>query len=360
MRPPSRVYKLTGPDGERLELRCSADTLVSAIEKRLMKQYNYPPIAFCAAGNPHEVIPRNSCMGSIPSELQLIKAPRQPPEDLHTEENNLATNAAQSRLSRPQLHLEKPLHEKRNSTSGSGFKGPPSRMRNSSAEPFSLSARERPFYRKPFLKTRPDKSHWTTQEKQEEHPPEDEAVAQPRISRLASATNPNRSPSTERTGSSSSDTLCIICRIPEISKVFMVSMRVDSTVLDLVESLKQEVDGIGSPISVVRNRKVLPLSDTKLFTLGIRGSCTVYIGSGEYSNPEIVSLLEVEDSLATIEEEQKKSLTVLQKDAYYEELMKLLLSIDGLDTLEGEWRQRRRENVRRITLLQDSLKPSSM
>ncbi|KPI87579.1 hypothetical protein ABL78_3330 [Leptomonas seymouri] len=146
------------------------------------------------------------------------------------------------------------------------------------------------------------------------------------------------------------------CHIPSIKKVVRVQMNGESSVVDLVLAVVAEVPEIGGEAHVIFRGKVLPQNpQAKLFDLGMRADTRVFIAAGDYSNPETITLLEIEEDTEEIDEAMKSNLTDLQRKGYYEELMRILFRTDGLQTLEGEWRQRRKDAVRHITELQDRL-----
>lgn len=146
------------------------------------------------------------------------------------------------------------------------------------------------------------------------------------------------------------------CHIPSLQRLVPVQMNGESSVVDLMHAVLAEAPEIGVDAQVVFRGKVLPQNaQTKLFDLGIRTDTRVFIAAGEYSNPETITLLEVEEDTAEIDKAMKTNLTDLQRKGYYEELMRILFRTDGLQSLEGEWRQRRKDAVKRITALQDAL-----
>eukprot|EP00796_Vickermania_ingenoplastis_P010240 gene10240-7179_t len=135
-----------------------------------------------------------------------------------------------------------------------------------------------------------------------------------------------------------------------------VKVNSNSSTLDLLNQLKSEVPQLGSSIQLLSNGKRLPLSPSaKLFDQGIRDACIVYIASGNFSNPETVILHEVEEGVKTIEDKMNRDPTPTEKRGFYELLMRMLFSLDGLQTLEGDWRARRKNAVRKVTVLQDQL-----
>jgi hypothetical protein len=146
------------------------------------------------------------------------------------------------------------------------------------------------------------------------------------------------------------------CHIPSLNRLVHVPMNGESSVADLVLAVVAQVPELGGQAKVVFRGKVLPQTQqAKLFDFGMRADTRVFIASGEYSNPETITLLEIEKDTAEIEEAMRTNLSDLQRKGYYEELMRILFRTDGLQSLEGEWRQRRRDAVKRITALQDAL-----
>lgn len=133
-------------------------------------------------------------------------------------------------------------------------------------------------------------------------------------------------------------------------------MNGESSVVDLLLAVVAAAPEVAGVAHVVSHGKTLPqTAHSKLFDLGIRSDAHVFIASGEYSNPEIIVLLEVEEDTARVEQALQEQLTSLQRKGYYEELMRILFRTDSLQSLEGEWRQRRKDAVKRITSLQDTL-----
>lgn len=146
------------------------------------------------------------------------------------------------------------------------------------------------------------------------------------------------------------------CHIPSLQQVVPVHMNGESSVSDLILAVAAAVPALPPDAQVVYRGKLLPKSpNAKLFDLGIRSDARVFIAAGEYSNAERITLLEIEEDAAVIERAMKTQLTDLQRKGYYEELMRILFRTDGLQSLEGEWRQRRKDAVKRITALQDAL-----
>ncbi|KAK7196526.1 hypothetical protein NESM_000590300 [Novymonas esmeraldas] len=146
------------------------------------------------------------------------------------------------------------------------------------------------------------------------------------------------------------------CHVPSLQKVVQVAMTGESSVVDLVQAVVAAVPGVAPEAQVICRGKVLPKSpQAKLFDLGIRTDTRVFVASGEFSNPEKITLLEVEEDIAAVDRAVGTPLTDVQRKGYYEELMRILFRTDGLQSLEGEWRQRRKDAVRRITSLQDAL-----
>ncbi|KPA85597.1 hypothetical protein ABB37_00008 [Leptomonas pyrrhocoris] len=146
------------------------------------------------------------------------------------------------------------------------------------------------------------------------------------------------------------------CHIPSLKRVVQVQMNGESSVVDLVLAVVAEVPEIGGEAQVVFRGKILPQNpQAKLFDLGMRADTRVFVAAGEYSNPETITLLEIEKDTSEIDKATKTNLTDLQRKGFYEELMRILFRTDGLQSLEGEWRQRRKDAVKRITELQDKL-----
>lgn len=147
------------------------------------------------------------------------------------------------------------------------------------------------------------------------------------------------------------------CSVPSLKRSVFVQMNGESSVVDLVLAVVAEAPEIGGEAQVIYRGKILPQNQrAKLFDLGMRADTRVFIAAGEYSNPETITLLEIERDTDEIDKAMKGGgLTDLQRKGYYEELMRILFRTDGLLSLEGEWRQRRKDAVKRITALQDAL-----
>lgn len=146
------------------------------------------------------------------------------------------------------------------------------------------------------------------------------------------------------------------CHIPSLNRIVQVPVNGESSVADLVLAVVAQVPELGGQAKVVFRGKILPQTQqAKLFDLGMRADTRVFIAAGEFANPETITLLEIEKDTAEIEDAMKANLTDLQRKGFYEELMRILFRTDGLQSLEGEWRQRRKDAVKRITTLQDAL-----
>ncbi|KAG5504899.1 hypothetical protein JKF63_04345 [Porcisia hertigi] len=150
--------------------------------------------------------------------------------------------------------------------------------------------------------------------------------------------------------------LTVECHIPSLNQVVPVVVSGESSVSDVVLALAAAVPALAPDAQVVYHGRTLPNSvHAKLFDYGIRSDTRVFIAAGEYRNTEKITLLEIEDDTSIIERATKSPMTDLQRKGYYEELMRILFRTDGLQSLEGEWRQRRKDAVRHITALQDAL-----
>ncbi|CCW66280.1 unnamed protein product, partial [Phytomonas sp. Hart1] len=149
--------------------------------------------------------------------------------------------------------------------------------------------------------------------------------------------------------------LMIHCSIPAQRRGVNVELSSDAAVGDLMLSIVAEVPEAATGKLVFRG-KVLPQSpESSLFNIGIRGDCTVFLASGEYSNVDLIVFEEIEMEVNKIEKDVGSATTNLQKKWYYEELMRILFRVDGLQDLEGQWKQKRKDMVKRITDLQDKL-----
>ncbi|CAC9487480.1 protein of unknown function - conserved [Leishmania donovani] len=150
--------------------------------------------------------------------------------------------------------------------------------------------------------------------------------------------------------------LTVECHIPSLNQVVPVSVNGDSSVSDLILAVAAAVPELKPDAQVVHRGKLLPVSPkAKLFDHGIRSDARVFIAEGDYNNAEKITLLEIQEDIAVIERAMESPLTDLQRKGYYEELMRILFRTDGLQSLEGEWRQRRKDAVKHITSLQDAL-----
>nr|CAJ2473243.1 unnamed protein product [Leishmania braziliensis] len=150
--------------------------------------------------------------------------------------------------------------------------------------------------------------------------------------------------------------LMVECNIPSLNQVVSVPINSEFTVSDLIRAVEAAVPTLTPEAQVVYRGKLLPKSlQAKLFDSGIRSDARVFIAAGEYSNTEKITLLEIEADTAVIESAMKSPLTDPQRKGYYEELMRILFRTDGLQSLEGKWRQRRKDVVKHITSLQDKL-----
>ncbi|CBZ26981.1 conserved hypothetical protein [Leishmania mexicana MHOM/GT/2001/U1103] len=150
--------------------------------------------------------------------------------------------------------------------------------------------------------------------------------------------------------------LTVKCHIPSLNQVVPVNVNGDSSVSDLILAVAAAVPGLKPDAQVVHRGKVLPVSpQAKLFDHGIRSDARVFIAEGDYNNAEKITLLEIEEDIAVVEQAMESPLTDLQRKGYYEELMRILFRTDGLQSLEGEWRQQRKDAVKHITSLQDAL-----
>ncbi|GET88484.1 hypothetical protein, conserved [Leishmania tarentolae] len=150
--------------------------------------------------------------------------------------------------------------------------------------------------------------------------------------------------------------LTVECHIPSLSQVVPVHLNGDSSVSDLIQAVVSAVPGLKSDVQVVHRGKALPVSPkAKLFDLGIRSDARVFIAEGEYNDTEKITLLEIEEEIVRIQQMMESPLTDLQRKGYYEELMRILFRADALQSLEGVWRQRRKDAVKHITSLQDAL-----
>lgn len=354
-----------GLNGESFRLPCPREFVVGDLIKLLIAKYNYPFDTLVARQNPEEIIPMTTPVSYLLTPLKLVSPSTDKPQYAPF---NLRGRDRSAELDIPNCAVEaqgQPIRERRKIVpeekivpqTSQGFK---------SSDNFSVGAGEYNAYAQKFSQmevqnrrapgSRVD-AHGSVKN---EHTPLSESFDNRDETVCLSSFPKKKSSSPEKCAASmKTDILSITCRIIEFGTSHTVNLEIDATVLDLVEKLKKEVKCISSPITVVRNRKVLPLAETKLFNLGIRGPCTVYVGTGEFSNSEIVSLTEVEEVLSGIEAQQIESLSNNQRNTYYEELMSLILSADSFQALDGEWRQRRKAVVRRITLLQDQLKSSN-
>ncbi|CAD2218328.1 BAG domain containing protein, putative [Angomonas deanei] len=148
----------------------------------------------------------------------------------------------------------------------------------------------------------------------------------------------------------------VTCVVPSLEKEIKLELTADVSVADLLLTILSVCPQLGSSATVVYKGKTLSATtDNKLFNCGMRSDCTVYVAAGTYGNPEIIVLLEIEAAVNRIEAAKNGPLTDVERKGYYEELMRLLLQTDGLQTLEGVWKQKRRDTVKRITALQDQI-----
>ncbi|CCW61937.1 unnamed protein product [Phytomonas sp. EM1] len=153
--------------------------------------------------------------------------------------------------------------------------------------------------------------------------------------------------------------LMIHCCVPAQRRTVNVELSSDASMADLMLSIVAEVPEAVTGKLVFRG-KVLPQTpESSLFNVGIRGECMVFVASGEYSNLDLIFLEEIEMDVDRIEKDIENSTTDLQKKGYYEELMRILFRVDGLQNLEEQWKQKRKDMVKRITYLQDKLNVDS-
>lgn len=354
-----------GLNGESFRFRCPREFVVGDLITLLITKYYYPHDTLIARQNPEVIIPMTTPVSHLLTPLKLVSPSIDRPQYAPYNPRHRDRSAE---LDRPYCAVatEGQSAWERRKVSPEGKFEPQTNRGYKSGADISFGTREDYVYlpKNSQLgaqsKTAPGSKFDAQGDVKNEQPPSSGSFGS-RYETVRHSPIPKKETSFPEkcTASMKTDALCITCRIIEFDISHTMNMEIESTVVDLVERIKNEVKCINSPITVVRNRKVLPLTETKLFNLGIRGPCTVYVGTGEFCNSEIVSLIEVEEILSGIEAQQIESLSTHQREKYYEELMSLILSVDSFQTLHGEWRQRRKAIVHRITLLQDQLKSSN-
>nr|CCC91335.1 conserved hypothetical protein [Trypanosoma congolense IL3000] len=159
---------------------------------------------------------------------------------------------------------------------------------------------------------------------------------------------------------------------PALKRVALISLPDASTLEDvLLAAVAKEPRLAGC--KVIFRGKLLNDYNAKLSTCGIKacadnvgpvqlnpnadGVFTLYFAPNEPNGVQKTMLVEIETNLAIVERLiDQPGLTQNQRQGYYEELMRILFQTDGLQDLEDEWRARRKQLVKRVTELQDSLK----
>lgn len=155
-------------------------------------------------------------------------------------------------------------------------------------------------------------------------------------------------------------TFTVRCIVTGTSDEVSVRIEGDASVADLMERIVETLPSLASGTGIVYRGKLLaPTAENRLFNVGIRGDCDVFVASGEYANPEAVILFEIEQEVRSIEAALQNCVTESVRKGLYENLMNALLRTDGLQSLDGVWRQRRKDTVSSITRLQDQLAVST-
>lgn len=163
-------------------------------------------------------------------------------------------------------------------------------------------------------------------------------------------------PGNRRSSTGSSTPFTIFCNVPDLGTKVTVTVNSGFSVKDLIEDLIKLSPQLKGPVKVLRNGKIYSETD-RLFDIGIRNTCSVYIASGNFNDVEKVKLVEVEEQLQEIEKSVGTQ-SEAENRRTYEVLMQLLFSVDSLQTLEDNWKARRKEAVKRITALQDQIQAS--
>ena len=146
--------------------------------------------------------------------------------------------------------------------------------------------------------------------------------------------------------------------VPSLSKKLTVDLTSQSTLADLITAaIAKEASLLGCKV-VAHGRVLSGESATKtLAALSIFNGETLYIASGTFGNPNHLLLYQIQEEYASVRHQvERATLTDQQKKALYEQLMRALFRTDDLTDLEDEWRAKRKQLVKDITALQDTLR----
>ena len=152
------------------------------------------------------------------------------------------------------------------------------------------------------------------------------------------------------------DKLVVHGVIPALQRVIDVPLVGCATLADLITAAIS-IDTRLAGCKVAFRGKFLTTPEKSLHSLGIRDGDSVHLATGMFTDVQVLNLFRIEEEFERAKElAARPNLTEIERQGLYEELMRVLFRTDELQDLEGDMRTKRKDLVKRITALQDSIK----
>lgn len=150
----------------------------------------------------------------------------------------------------------------------------------------------------------------------------------------------------------------LFVEVPASGKRHTIVLHGNPTMEDLlVHLLAKDATLLGSRF--VFRGKLLDSHTKPLRDYGIHDGCTIHCASGTMKDPNAVIIHALQNEVAEVQSKVAPDLLAQQRKGYHEQLMKVLFKLDGLEDLPEALRLQRKELVRQIVSIQDSLQVSS-
>lgn len=204
----------------------------------------------------------------------------------------------------------------------------------------------------PSSKIRATHHHPSPTAAQPSHPSSVDTGAHP-----AGSSPPKTSP--QRSATPQPEKIVVKGVIPALQSVIDIPLVGSATLADLVTAaLSMDTRLAGCKIAF-RGKFIVGPMDKTLHSFGIRDGDSIHLATGPFCDVNVLSLFRIEEDLTRISGiiDGTPSLSEQERKGLYEELMRVLFRTDDLQEVEGELRMKRKEMVKRITSLQDRLKP---
>lgn len=172
--------------------------------------------------------------------------------------------------------------------------------------------------------------------------------------------SPTSAGTPQRSATPQPEKLVVTGIVPALNKAIEINLFGHATVADLLTAaVSIDTRLVGCKLAF-RGKFVTGATDRALHSLGIRDGDSVHLTTGAFCDINVLSLYRIEEDLHRITGQMEKALSEQERKALYEELMRVLFRTDDLQELEGDLRARRKELVKRITAMQDHLKPPAV